>query len=398
MDLWLPEPQVPRPRLLAVLDNVGCGNVVLVCAPAGFGKTALLARWVRSAAGATAWADVHPTEHDPGRPWSAILASLTACREVPPDSSLHRLGRAASASWAEPGFVPDVVAALEALPVRVTLVLHDVHEVVAPVALKSLESLVAARPGRVRLVVCSRWDSLPSLNRLRAEGRLHEIRDNQLRFTVNETGALLHRLGLPLTPAHVIEIHAGTRGWPTGVRLTGAALRTGMNPQQFLERLAANECPLADFLIGEVLAALPTADRDVLSAISSADPATVEQATALTGRPDAGAVLARLARDTGLVARVRVPANSYQVHPMATAQLGAANADEPAAVALPCLGDVERQVLALLPSSLSVEEIGGELHIPTIELEARMRTIYRKLGASSRRTAAAAAYEGGLLR
>jgi LuxR family maltose regulon positive regulatory protein len=266
-----------------------------------------------------------------------------------------------------------------------------------------VESFVAAWPARVRLVVCSRWDSLPALNRFRAEGRLHEIRADQLRFTVNETGAFLQRVGLPLSRTHLVEIQAGTRGWPAGVRLIGAALRSRTDPDEFLERFAAHEGLVADFLVGEVLDGLPAADREVLSAISIAEPATAEVAAAITGRSDTRAILDRLARDTGLVASVSAPADAYQVHPMVTAHLTGDPplrpcGDRTSRHPILCLDDTERHVLALLPSSMSVEEIAHELGFPATEqLRAQMHAIYRKLGASSRRTAVTAARDEGLL-
>ena len=84
----LPEPFVPRPRLLAALDDAR-DLAALVCAPAGFGKTALLAHWARSAEASgtpVAWADVHRADDDPARFWLTVLTAITACRVVPADS------------------------------------------------------------------------------------------------------------------------------------------------------------------------------------------------------------------------------------------------------------------------------------------------------------------------
>jgi LuxR family maltose regulon positive regulatory protein len=418
IDPRLPGRFVPRPRLLAALSSAGDDSVVLVCAPAGFGKTALLAHWVRSAKSGTAWVDVHPAENDPGRLVQAVLASLTACPEVPADSALHELSRGGPASWAEPGFLLHVVEALDVVPIRIQLVLHDIHEVVAPAALESLRSLMAARPARLRLVLCSRWDPPLSMNRLRTEGRLHEIRADQLRLTLDETGMLLRRSGMRVTREQVAQVHVSSRGWPTGVLLAAAALRWAADPDEFLDRFAASTCPVADFLVPEVLAALPSIDRDVLSAVGIGEPVTAERAAALTGRPDTGRILDRLARDTGLVTRVRAPAPTYILHAMASAHLRADHlfrqgAGSPRRRKLSSAltgGDhlapdpptepsaVERQVLALLPSSLSVAEIAEELGVPATVVKARMRTIYRTLGVSSRRAAVTAAYESGLLR
>jgi LuxR family transcriptional regulator, maltose regulon positive regulatory protein len=328
---------VPRPRLLETLGSGHENGVVLVCAPAGFGKTTLLAHWARTAEPGTgiAWADIERGDNDPGRLWTTILTAVTACPVVPPDSSLHRLGRTALVSWAEPGFVSEVVAALDALPARVALVLHDVHELDSSVALKALQSLVAARPAGVRLLLCSRRDPPLSLVELRSAGRLREVRVDQLRLSLNETSAVLRRAGLHLTRAQVGDVHAGTGGWPAGVRLTSAALRGAADPHEFLERLATDTRPVADFLVGEVLACLSGADRQVLSAISIGDSVPTALSGALSVRPDAGAVLDRIARDTGLVSRGHAPAASFRVHPLAAAYLRAEHPDRASSTDLP---------------------------------------------------------------
>lgn len=322
----LPEPFVPRRRLLAALDDAGGDRAVLVCAPPGFGKTTLLAHWARSAnaAGtAVAWADIHRSDNDPGRFWLTVLTAMRACRAVPADSGLHELYRAAPTSWATSGFLTDVMQAFDALPVRITLVLHDVHELVAPAALKGLESLLVTRAAGLRLLLCGRSNPPLSLGQLRSAGNLREIGAEQLRFTMEEAGAFLRRSLVHLTPAQVNEVHAGTRGWPEGVRLTGAALRGGADPHEFLERFAATTRPVADFLVGEVLAGLPSADQEVLSAISVGGPIPARLAAALTGRPDAGPVLDRLAHETGLVAPVRAPGAPFYVHPLVAERLRA---------------------------------------------------------------------------
>lgn len=126
----LPDPFVPRARLLTSLD-AGGDRPVLVCAPAGFGKTALLAHWARAAPVApVAWANLSSAAGD--HLWPTVLAALLACSEVPGHSTLHELARHASAPTA------DVLDALDALRTRVALVLHDVHEVVSPTAQATL--------------------------------------------------------------------------------------------------------------------------------------------------------------------------------------------------------------------------------------------------------------------
>ncbi|MEK6439898.1 hypothetical protein [Pseudonocardia sp. T1-2H] len=314
----LPDPFVPRSRLLAALQDDDSADIVLVSAPAGFGKTVLLAHWARAVAPATplVWVDLAQGADDAEGIWRLIVTALTACPAVPAGSALHELGRRGSSPTSTVD--DDVLSALDALPVQIVLVLHDVHEVVAPAALAGLGALLAARPAGLRLVLCSRRDPPLSLGPLRSVGQLREVRAARLRFTVDETGQMLRRAGLHLDGAQVREAHACTGGWPTGVRLLGAALRRGSDPTAVLERFAAALDPMADFLVREVLEVLPAADRDLLDAIGGG-PVTPRLAALLSGRSDADEVLERLTRETGLVQRVSH--SGFRVHPLVPAHV-----------------------------------------------------------------------------
>jgi LuxR family transcriptional regulator, maltose regulon positive regulatory protein len=134
--------------------------------------------------------------------------------------------------------------------VRVTLILHDVHAIVAPAALDSLDALLAARPSGVRPVLCSRRNAPYALAALRSAGRLREVRADRLRFSADETSAMLPRGGVRLDEAQVAEVEAVTDGRPVSVRLVSAALRDQADPGSFLERMAAGLPPVADCLVG----------------------------------------------------------------------------------------------------------------------------------------------------
>ena len=316
----LPVPFVPRARLLTALDD-GARGVALVSAPAGFGKTALLAHWARTNGPdiPIAWADLAGVADE--NIWPVILAALRACPAVPSDSALHELGRSGSLPPI-PVLMAEVAGALDTLPVKVTLVLHDVHEITAPAALAGLETLLAAPPAWVRLILCSRWDTPLSLGALRSTGALSEIRADTLRFSAHETDEMLRRSNLHLDESKSRELHACTGGWPAGVRLATAALHRGADPSTFLGRCSDAPEPVADFLVEEVLAVLPVADRDLLAVSSLGGPITADLAATLSGRSDAGEVLDRLSRDTGLVQRGS--AGGFRVHPLVPPHLRAA--------------------------------------------------------------------------
>jgi LuxR family maltose regulon positive regulatory protein len=334
----LPDLFLPRPRLLAALshgDEPGEDSVTLVCAPSGFGKTALLSQWAHATADTrrgtgVAWLDLDSGDDDPRRLWQGVLAALAACPAVPPDSTLHELARVAPrADPNEPEFLDDLIEALDALPVPVPLVLHDVHEIVAPAALRALQAIVAARPAGVRILLCSRLDPPLPLDALRAAGVLRELRADRLRFSPEESGGVLRGFALRLTPAQVAAVHTRTGGQPAGLCLTGAVLRSNPDVDAFLARFAGTDRPVPDFLVAEVLDALPVGDREILTAVSIDESLAGSLATVLPDRIDAGPVLDRLASEMGLVTRTGTAGDRYRLNPLLAAYLRAERAHRP---------------------------------------------------------------------
>src|SRR3569833_228813 len=87
----LPPEFLPRPALVSALDRGEDSALTLVCAPPGYGKTLLLAEWVRSADVSCAWVALDEDDDDPRRLWTSVLAALAACPAVPPSCRLRRL-------------------------------------------------------------------------------------------------------------------------------------------------------------------------------------------------------------------------------------------------------------------------------------------------------------------
>src|SRR3954447_3029534 len=220
----LPAEFVLRPRLRSALDAARPDQVIVVSAPAGSGKTLMLADWVRASPDRdTAWVSLDRDDNDPRRLWTAILTAVLA---LPRFAGDHRLQRVAGVAALPAG--SDVVTlfadALEVLDSPVRLVLDDVHELTAPEVLRDLTRLIPRRPSALHLVFASRADPPISVPRLRLEGRLLELRAAGLSFTVDDTVALLGAVGITLAPAEVSVLHARTEGWAAGLRLATLAL------------------------------------------------------------------------------------------------------------------------------------------------------------------------------
>lgn len=310
----VPARHVGRPRLLALLDAAEPGGLLLVSAPAGYGKSQLLAEWATRRPDRVAWLSLDDDDRVARRFWAAVLAALRGCAAVGP--ALDRLDPA------QDGFLVRLLEALDRVPGPVDLVLDDVHALPpGSAAVRALAALVRERPRALRLVLAGRADPPLPIARLRLSGELREIRARDLAFSPDEAAALLTGADLVLAPGQVRTLVDQTGGWAAGLRLAALSLRDAGDVDRFLADLAGNSKALSDYLVGEVLSALPPGTTEVLQAVSVCDELSAGLAVALTGRPDAGEVLASLERETALVQSFGEGRTAYRVHPLLRAHL-----------------------------------------------------------------------------
>jgi LuxR family transcriptional regulator, maltose regulon positive regulatory protein len=308
----LPPEFVARPALRADLDAADTGDVALVCAPAGYGKTMLLADWARSSLAAdVAWVGLDRDDNDPRRLWASVVASVAACPSVPSDSRMH-------APWvwppaAQPEFLAELGVALQRLPRPIRLVLDDVHELVDREALHGIQILMRNRPAGIQLVLASRLDPPLSLPRLRLAGRLWELRADQMRFSPAEAASLLELSGVQLEPGQVEVLHQRTGGWAAGLRLAGLAMARTADRDGFLADFSGDERSVANYLVEEIISRLPADIQQFLRLISISDPVPCSLAAELTGRQDAGSVLDGLEHQTSLVSASGRQRDAYRI-------------------------------------------------------------------------------------
>ncbi|MEU4480691.1 LuxR C-terminal-related transcriptional regulator [Micromonospora sp. NPDC023966] len=310
----LPEPVLVRPRLLERLDRGAAGPVTLVLAPAGWGKTTLLAGWARAvrAEPPPAWLTVE--EGDTGeRLWAYLAAALRAAAEGVPDEGPQP---PVPDGPPRPDQLELLAAALAARERPVLLVLDDLHRATDPAALAGLEFLLRHTEGRLRLVAGARTDPPLALHRWRLAGELTEVGPAELAFTPDEVADLLVAHGVPLPAAAVPRLADRTGGWPAGLRFAALALRAQADPARAVDRFAGDQPDVAGYLRDEVLAPLDPAARDVLRRSAVAAAVCADLADAVTGRADAGQVLADLAREGGFVQQDGGSPPWYRCHPL----------------------------------------------------------------------------------
>jgi tetratricopeptide (TPR) repeat protein len=246
--------QVVRPRLMATLDAVLDLPLAVVVAPAGFGKTALLAAWLEGKPFGGFLA-LDSDDNDPVRFLRYVLATL---HQVAPQLGTHSLPLLEAPGMASASLVQPLLNELAALPHPVVLVLDDYHVIVNPVIHELLSLICERLPPQAHFVLASREDPPLPLARLRARGLLVELRAAQLRFRGDEVGSFLREtMALQLSDQDATTLEARTEGWAVGLQLAALALREAADPARLVAAFAGTNRYVIDYLTEEVLARLP---------------------------------------------------------------------------------------------------------------------------------------------
>ncbi len=294
--LYAPRPQpgfVPRQRLMQALSEGLARGRVLVCAPAGSGKTALLADWARGGGRAVAWLALDGGDNDPARFWRYAVAALDRARP----------GLAARVGPLPAGPAEGPVTALinelaaDPGPDELVLVLDDYHLVDSGPVHQSVAFLLENLPPGLRVVVSGRADPPLPLARLRARGQLAELRAADLRFTPEEAAELLGETAGPGLPGpSVAALVARTEGWAAGLQLAGLSLRGHPDPAGFVAAFSGSHRFVLDYLADEVLDGQPGEVRAFLLETSVLERLSGELCDAVTGRAGGQAMLAGIER------------------------------------------------------------------------------------------------------
>lgn len=287
LEAKLNPPSVAHTQVLrtAISDEIDgtAARLVLVRAPAGFGKTTAMAQArqrMDEQGTATAWITLDRADND--------MSRFVSCL----GEAVQRLG------LDEPrGNAPfDAVAALAAHDAPFALFLDEFEVVHEPAVLGLVREIVEHMPRGGRIVIGSR--SLPDLGlgRLRARGQLLEIDTDRLRFSLEETGAFLGQRSTPaLSAQRLDQLHRKTEGWVAAIWLASMALERPGVAADFVERFSGSDRAVAEYLAEDVLAHQPGLIRDFLLRTSILRQVDASVCQALNPRGNSAAILEQLA-------------------------------------------------------------------------------------------------------
>lgn len=287
---------VPRPRLYERLDEGARHDLTVVSAPAGFGKTTLLADWSRRSDLPVAWVSLDERDDDPVRFISYLIAAIETIHPGFGEATRAFLGSLQSQDELDPVLTALSNEILE-MPRDFVLVLDDYHLIRSEKVHDALAFMLDHSPPPMRLIIAGRTSPPFPLPKLRARGRLTEIGTPNLRFTHDEAEDFLDRtMGLRLTGERVAALEEGTEGWIAGLQLAAHALRGGEDDAGPVEALAGSARHVFDYLADEVLSRQPEDVREFLLRTSVVETLSGPLCEALTDTTDGREMLERLER------------------------------------------------------------------------------------------------------
>ncbi len=287
---------VHRARLIEALErDIPTAKLVLVSAPAGYGKSALLAQWARASRFPVAWLSLSADDNDPERFFRYILA---AWEPIQPGAGESRFGLLLGALSPQADAVVSAFVNLAAeLPDHAVLVLDDYHLIAEPAIHRALAFLLDHLPPNLHIVMIGRADPPLPLARYRARQELLELRAEDLRFGLDETTDFLNDLmDLDLAEDEIVPLHDELEGWIAGLQLASLTLRRTREAGDRLV-ISGRHRFISDYLHEDVLAHLPDRIRRFLLQTCLLDRLCAGLCAAVTGEDDCQATLELLERE-----------------------------------------------------------------------------------------------------
>jgi LuxR family maltose regulon positive regulatory protein len=305
---------VPRSRLHELLDEGARHDLTVVSAPAGFGKTTLLADWSQRSELPVAWVSLDERDDDPARFLLYLIAAIETIHEDFGTTTRAFLGSLQSREELEPVLTALSNEILE-LPRDFVLVLDDYHSIRSETIHDALAFLLDHWPPPMHLVIAGRTSPPLPLPRLRARGRLIELGAPDLRFTQEEAADFLGRtMGLNLSAERVAALEKGTEGWIAGLQLVAHALKDREEEFRSMEHIAGGARHVFDYLADEVLSRQPEDVREFLLETSIVETLSGPLCEALTDRTDGREMLERLERSNLFLVPLDDEGRYYRYH------------------------------------------------------------------------------------
>lgn len=306
--------ELPRTEVIERIFNAGAARLVLLRAPAGFGKTTVmlqLRRRLEEAGVPQAWLTLDRADNDVGRLLAGLVAALG-----PLIPALRGIDLAERKGPDELAFA--LIDTVAAHPAPFALFLDDFEALQSPVVLGLVQELIEQLPRGAQLIVGSRGAPELGLGRLRARGRLLEVEPEQLRFSEAEVdGYLRERRGLAaLQPEDIRRLHRSTEGWVAALWLASVTLENREEPGRFIAGFSGSNAAVMDYLMEDVLARQSEDVRGFLLRTSILAQFDAPLCDAVCARHDSAAMLRTLDQAHLFLIPLKADRSEFRYHGM----------------------------------------------------------------------------------
>jgi LuxR family transcriptional regulator, maltose regulon positive regulatory protein len=305
---------VYRGALLEVLSAGRGRKLTLLSAPAGWGKTTLLAQWALGAGEDQrfGWVSLDRSDNDPVWFWMYVIAALQKVSAGVGTRAVELLAMGADVVQV---VLPALLNDLDTIASPMVLIVDDYHLVMNRAVHEQLAFVIDRMQATVQLVLATRSDPILPLARLRASADLAEMRSDDLRFEVIEADHLLNDvLGLELAEADIQLLHRRTEGWAAGLYLAALSLAGRADGAAFIKTFAGDNRHIADFLMCEVLEGQPPQMRSFLVCTSVLARLSAALCDAMLQTCGSAAVLERIERENLFVVPLDMSRRWYRYH------------------------------------------------------------------------------------
>jgi LuxR family maltose regulon positive regulatory protein len=304
---------VHRPFLLDKLHEGLNRKLILVSAPAGFGKTTLISDWINQHKIPTAWFSIDTGDNDPVVFLSYIISGIQSIKSEFGQSALELLkspNKPAAESIAGL-LINDILEITQDF----LLVLDDFHLINSTEILDLVTFLLEHIPENIHIVIATRSDPTLPLAKLRSQHQLIELRSSELSFKANEISILFNkRFKFKLSNEDVYSLETKTEGWISGLQLAALSMQGHDDSSAFIEAFAGNNRYIMDYLIEEVLKIQPDDVKEFLLKTSILSQFSAPLCNAVLDRTDSQFILERLEKNNMFVVPLDDERQRYRYH------------------------------------------------------------------------------------
>jgi len=305
---------VSRRRLLETLDQSLTYKVTIISAPAGFGKTTLVGEWIKQRKIPTAWLSLDDNDNDPTRFLSYFIKALQTINTTFGETILEII-RSSQAQINEPLLITLINEFTLTVPDETILVIDDYHLVKKPQINEIINFLLNHLPPTLHIVIATRSDPSLPVALLRGRGELNELRQNDLRFTIEEAAEFLNGVkGLQLTDNQIGALVTRTEGWISGLQMAASSIQGSESISAFVQSFTSSNRYIFDYLIEEILSHLSEEIQDFLLGTSILGRLTGNLCNVVMSRTDSQAILEYLERTNLFILPLDKDRQWYRYH------------------------------------------------------------------------------------